>query len=511
MSDNVRTAIKRIMFKKINIIPEAYRDEMNQEFLKISIGREKILSYTLIGVDAALFLIDTFTSGILGWRNQVFMGFTYFHVILFLVPAAFLLITCISDNAAENLALTKVLHRLINIIVLTLCSFMAIKNVSASYQLYCYTIAMLCIASLIIFEFYERLFVYILPCFVYITGIVVTQVNAIRLVGDICFIILITILALIVSTMNYKSNAENFMNTKYMMEKNHELDVMNNITEDALEKCRHELNRALHYEELRTTFCANISHELRTPLNIIFSAEQMLDFTLKNSHIQENKKEINQYLHMIKQNCYRLIRLITNLIDITKMDAGYFQISLTNCDIVRIVEDITLSVAKYIEDRNIELTFDTEIEEKVTACDPDMIERIILNLLSNAVKFTPDGGSIYVSIYEKEHKVVISVKDTGIGIPENMKGLLFERFVQVDNTCTRNREGSGIGLSIVKSLVEMHGGLISLSTQEGKGSEFIIEIPDRTISDADYTREKNMVNDDKKAEKTVIEFSDIYS
>jgi signal transduction histidine kinase len=236
----------------------------------------------------------------------------------------------------------------------------------------------------------------------------------------------------------------------------------------------------------------------------------MLRYNLQKNDSLENNKEINQYMHMIKQNSYRLVRLINNLIDITKIDAGYFHVDLKNWDIVKVVEDICISVAKYIEHRDIELTFDTEVEEKVIACDPDKVERIILNLLSNAVKFTPKGGHIYVNIYEKNHKVIIRVKDTGIGIPIEKKESVFEKFVQVDKTSTRNREGSGIGLSIVKSLVELHNGNIYLKSEPGAGSEFIIEIPDTIVEEEGIMQENIYAEGDRHVDKINIEFSDIY-
>ncbi|HCQ90568.1 MAG TPA: hypothetical protein DIU45_13550, partial [Clostridium sp.] len=121
------------------------------------------------------------------------------------------------------------------------------------------------------------------------------------------------------------------------------------------------------------------------------------------------------------------------------------------------IEDITMSVANYIERKNISLIFDTEIEEKIACFDPNKMERIILNLLSNAVKFTPKGGTIYVDIRDEKDKVKIIVRDTGVGIPKDKQEIIFERFRQVDNLLTRNQEGSGIGLSLTKSLVEMHG------------------------------------------------------
>ena len=237
----------------------------------------------------------------------------------------------------------------------------------------------------------------------------------------------------------------------------------------------------------------------------------MLDTIFKSSHIYESMKDINKYRGIIRQNCYRLIRLISNLIDITKLDAGYLQADFRNDNIVKVVEDITLSVVKYIEYENLSLTFDTEKEEIIMAFDPEKIERSILNLLSNAVKFTPKGGCIWVNIYEREDWVYISVKDTGIGIPDGMKDLIFERFVQVDKTSSRTREGSGIGLSLVKSLVYLHNGSISLESEEGAGSEFVIGIPKRAVSLEEKPKEYNLVSEKQNINKINIEFSDIYS
>ncbi len=212
---------------------------------------------------------------------------------------------------------------------------------------------------------------------------------------------------------------------------------------------------------------------------------------------------------MIKQNTYRLLRLINNLIDITKIDGASFKIKLINFDIVKAVEDISISVAEFIEHNGITLTFDTEIEEKIIACDPDSIERIILNLLANSVKYGKESGSIFVDIFLEENYVCISVKDTGIGIPEDMCNLIFDRFTQVDTSLKRTNEGSGIGLALVKSLVEMHEGNISVKSKLGEGSEFIIRLPDLTIPESNEQISSSLL-DEKNINRINIEFSDIY-
>jgi PAS domain S-box len=282
------------------------------------------------------------------------------------------------------------------------------------------------------------------------------------------------------------------------------------LEKEMLEKSK-LLNRAVEYENLRTEFFANISHELRTPVNVILTTLQLLNLTMNNITLyHSNKDKYKKHLSIMKQNCYRLIRLINNLIDVTKIDSGYFHLNLTNANIVNVVEDITLSIADYIENKGISIVFDTEVEERVLACDPDKIERIILNLISNAVKFTEPGGNIFVNIINREKDIVIAVSDTGIGIPEDKQKMIFERFIQVDKSLTRNREGSGIGLSLVKSLVDMHKGTITIDSKPNRGSKFLIELPvylvdesENNVNSIDYRIQGNV-------EKINIEFSDIY-
>ncbi|QXM05775.1 hybrid sensor histidine kinase/response regulator [Crassaminicella indica] len=280
---------------------------------------------------------------------------------------------------------------------------------------------------------------------------------------------------------------------------------------EQLQKINMELlkaNEIIQYNKLQTEFFANISHEFRTPLNLIFSTIQLFELCMQDHlDIKENK-----YIKIMKQNCYRLLRLVNNLIDITKIDSGYFEIDLQNHNIVDIVENITLSISEYIERNDLKLIFDTDVEEKIIACDVDKIERIILNLLSNAIKFTKSGGNIIVKIYDKKEKVVISVKDTGKGIPKDKIDTIFERFMQIDKSLSRKREGSGIGLSLVKALVEMHGGEIFVKSEYGKGTEFIIELPAKVLPIEDEAIKKDDgYNEHNYIESINIEFSDIYS
>ena len=267
------------------------------------------------------------------------------------------------------------------------------------------------------------------------------------------------------------------------------------------------LDQTKEYNRFLTEFLSNISHELKTPLNVIFSSLQLLLLYNENYESDIIKKK-QEYIRVMKQNCYRLTRLINNVLDITKFDAGFITPHMENGDIVSLIEDITLSVIPYAENKDINIIFDTNIEEQVMAFDENMIERIILNLLSNALKFTNKGGCIYVTVICKWGKLIISVKDTGIGIPDDKKEAIFERFVQVDKTFRRTNEGTGIGLSLVKSFVELHGGQIKLKSKLNKGSKFYIILPIKKVDSGSCNLNEIKGN---ITEKIIMELSDIYS
>jgi len=255
-----------------------------------------------------------------------------------------------------------------------------------------------------------------------------------------------------------------------------------------------------------TEFFTNISHELKTPLNVIFSSLQLMSMYNEN-YEEEYVEKRKKILYVMKQNCYRLIRLINNLLDMTKLDSGFITAQMVTGNIIHLAEDITMSIVPLAENKGIEIIFDTDVEEKLMAFDGDKIERIILNLLSNALKFTDRGGKIYVTMADKGNNIEISIRDTGVGIPDDKKELIFGRFMQVDKTLKRNNEGTGIGLSIVKSFVELHEGRISVKSEPNCGSEFIVILPAKQSLKAVVPTEikKDMI------ERVNIELSDIYT
>lgn len=280
--------------------------------------------------------------------------------------------------------------------------------------------------------------------------------------------------------------------------------IINDIT-DNIEK-----NNEM--EKLRMEFFANISHEFKTPVNLIYSALQLLELKLKNNIGGDVESYIN-YIKMAQQNVFRLLKLINNLIDSTKLEAGFFfNINIKNHDIVSCVEDITMSICEFAEKNKISITFDTEEEEKIIAFDLNHLERILLNILSNSIKFNRENGNIDVNMSFDEKYVNISIKDTGIGIPKDKIGLLFDRFKKINNRLTKVNEGSGIGLFIANELVKINGGEMKVNSELGEGTEFIIKMP--------IKRFENEVLDEialtscereNREELYKIELSDIYS
>lgn len=261
------------------------------------------------------------------------------------------------------------------------------------------------------------------------------------------------------------------------------------------------------HNKLKGDFFANLSHELKTPLNIFYSIIQVLDLNVEKDE-NDFKQAYKKYNKGLKVNFYRMFKMITNLIDLTKFDSNFEKVKFNNYDIVKLCEDICLSVITYAEQKNIEIVFDTEKEEGIIRCNGEYMERIMLNILSNAIKFTPRGGEIFINLFFDNEFVHIKIKDSGIGIPKEKVDSIFEKFVRVDKSFSRESEGSGIGLSIVKSLVELLEGEISLKSEENKGSEFTISLPNIKLNEKDlYDAPKNYIVD---TQKITLELSDIY-
>ena len=267
-----------------------------------------------------------------------------------------------------------------------------------------------------------------------------------------------------------------------VLKSKYKVKILNNLVNEKTKDLQEEMkkNSILHSENMKlernkNSYFVNLSHELRTPLNVISSTNQLIqELNKKNSGIKEEK--LNYYIDISQRNCNRLLNLINNILDNSKLQNDMYEIILKETDIVYLVEETALTLRDYINSNGIELIIDPEIEEKNIICDSYEIERCIINLVSNAAKFTPKGGSITVNIEDLDSKVKISVTDTGVGIDEKFHKSIFDRFNQVSGDEDVKR-GSGLGLTITSQIVKLHKGEIYVESKVGEGSTFVIILP----------------------------------
>lgn len=285
--------------------------------------------------------------------------------------------------------------------------------------------------------------------------------------------------------------------------------------------CDHDITQQVEMEEekrdalnkmiqMKDEFLSLISHEFKTPITVINSALQTMELVCRN----ELSDKAKGFLDKIRQNSNRQLKLVNNLLDITRMQAGRLKVNNKDMDIVELTQSITESISIYAEQKGIYLKFHSTLKNKIIGIDEEKYERILLNLLSNAIKFTLPGRSVRVRISKKivnrKCKVAITVKDEGIGIPEDKQAVIFEKFGQVDSLLSRQSEGTGIGLSLVKMMVELMGGQISLESVEGKGSTFTVILPAEKTRETPIEKMLKEMTDNRLIQATAIEFSDIY-
>lgn len=280
------------------------------------------------------------------------------------------------------------------------------------------------------------------------------------------------------------------------------LVILSDVTSE-IEKME-KLEQVLSMQE---EFFSFISHEFKTPLTVIFSAIQAMELICKNEMSDRAKK----YLSKIRQSSLQQMRLVNNLLDITRADMGYLKMNKKNSDIVYMTKVIIESVYLFAKQKEIDIKFSSTIRYKIIAMDDEKYERILLNLLSNAIKFTPRGKVIYVKIFTKGDNVCIQVKDEGVGVPKEKHKAIFEKFGQINSELTRMQEGTGIGLCLVKLLVNALNGVIELDSKEGEGSTFTVALPIYVINENEEIMEmEGLLNDTRLIQARNIEFSNIY-
>lgn len=275
----------------------------------------------------------------------------------------------------------------------------------------------------------------------------------------------------------------------------------NSLTNDELIMVITEL---LNKSSRQDNFLSNISHDLRGHLNVILSIMQCIDY----GSVSINDKKVLEYMKMVRRNSLKMLRLINNLIDTTKLENNYYVLNMRNIDVISMIESTINCIDKYAKQKSIQLTFDTNEEQCIMAVDPEVLDRIIMNLLSNAIKFSYSNSDIYIDINVSKESISISIKDEGPGISKENQGKIFSRFYQVSNENNRESSGSGIGLDLVNYLVKSMGGEITLNSEENMGCEFIVTFPITFVEE----KEDYCIRDDgSKIQMLEVEFSDLYN
>ncbi|MCX7772448.1 MAG: PAS domain-containing sensor histidine kinase [Clostridia bacterium] len=253
-----------------------------------------------------------------------------------------------------------------------------------------------------------------------------------------------------------------------------------------------------------------LSHEFKTPLAVINSAIQAMETLCRD----EITPSIQKYVKHIKQNVLRQLRLVNNFLDISRHNAGRLTLQPQNVDIVYLTRAIVDSIVLYAQQKQIRIDFHSSRSRKIIAIDDEKYGRILLNLLSNAIKYSPNGGQIDVRLAfrtrDKHQIMTVRIIDNGVGIPKDKLNIIFDRFQRIENSLTSQAEGTGFGLTLVKLLVEMMHGRISVKSKEDVGTCFTLELPVAEQSVLPAHQPQNELSDRRLIQAASIECSDIY-
>jgi len=224
---------------------------------------------------------------------------------------------------------------------------------------------------------------------------------------------------------------------------------------------------------VKSEFLANMSHELRTPLNAIIGFSDVMRSRL----FGPMHARYEEYAGLIHESGQHLLSLITDILDLSKIEAGKFVLDPQPVNLAESAAYCLDLTRRRAEETGITLSANVPADLPVLIADPRSVKQILLNLLSNAVKFTPAGGAVSLSAQALEGKLLLAVHDNGIGIPRKALARIGHAFEQANNDPMRAREGTGLGLALVKSLVAQHGGRVKIESRQGSGTTVAIELP----------------------------------
>ena len=280
---------------------------------------------------------------------------------------------------------------------------------------------------------------------------------------------------------------------KTLEEKNRELAESEEALSEALAAAEHA-NRA------KTEFLNNMSHDIRTPMNAIVGFT-----TLAASHI-DNKEQVQDYLSKITVSSHHLLSLINDVLDMSRIESGKLTIEESETHLPDVIEDLRTINQSSLDDKQLELHIDTQgVKHKDIVTDRLRLNQVLLNILSNAIKFTPSGGTINFRVAEKPADdpdkgiFEFSIKDNGIGMSKEFQETIFDAFTREKTSTVSGIQGTGLGMAITKNIVDMMGGTVTVNSEEGKGSEFIVAIPCRICggTDADGTDSAGTASDSR--------------
>lgn len=234
-----------------------------------------------------------------------------------------------------------------------------------------------------------------------------------------------------------------------------------------------DITRQKEIDTAKTEFVSIASHQLRTPLTIINWYIEMLE-TTAGAPLSDKQKE---YLSEIDRASHRMIELVNALLNVSRIDLGTFMVDIEPLDFALAMDDVLKDLGPQIAKKKLRIAKEYDAQLPQISADPKLLRMIFQNLLTNAVKYTPDEGTVTVGLKKQDRRVRITVADTGIGIPKEQQAKIFEKFFRADNARIKEPDGNGLGLYIIKSLIEHSGGTIAFTSKEDAGTTFVIEMP----------------------------------
>ncbi len=269
------------------------------------------------------------------------------------------------------------------------------------------------------------------------------------------------------------------------------LDVLARQTADIIERTQADIADATIRRELeeanrtKDEFLATMSHELRTPLN------SMLGWTAMLRHDHSNPVKLARGLEVIERNAKAQAKLVTDLLDVSSIISGKLRLSMARTEVSTVIHEAADVVRPAADAKRVSLLLELDPDVGTTVADPGRLQQVVWNLLSNAVRFTPAGGQVTVTAHRRGSRIILGVKDTGAGIPAEHLPHIFERFRQVDSSTTRRHGGMGLGLAIVRHLVEAHGGTVHADSEGlDRGATFTVDLPIPALSVSDNAAAK---------------------